>query len=136
MNSRKCLGLPQILPSVFLAIGNFGCGGSSSSQTFPPPPQISVAVSPATATVQTSLTARLTAIVSNDTSNSGVSWSVCCSAGQCGTITPPTTPSGTPAISTPPATMPPNVNVTVTASSVADKTKASSSTLIPVGYKT
>ena len=134
MNSGKCLGPLQILPSVFLAVGNFGCGGSSSSQTFPPPPQISVAVSPATATVQTSLTARLTVIVCNDASNSGVSWSVSCSAGQCGTITPPSTPSGTPAIYTAPATMPPNVNVIVTASSVADKTKASSSTLIPVGY--
>lgn len=87
-----------------------------------------------TATVQTSLTARLTATVSGDASNSGVSWTVSCSAVQCGTITPLTTPSGAPAIYTAPATMPANVNVTVTATSVADKTKASSSTLIPVGY--
>jgi hypothetical protein len=118
----------KVLPSVFLAVGNFGCGGSSSTQTFPPPTQISVALSPMTATVQTSLTARLTATVSGDASNSGVSWTVSCSAVQCGTITPLTTPSGAPAIYTAPATMPANVNVTVTATSVADKTKASSST--------
>jgi hypothetical protein len=134
MNSGKRLRLPQILSSTFLAIGNFGCGGCSSSQTFPPPTQISVALSPMTATVQSSLTARLTATVSGDASNSGVSWTVSCSAVQCGTITPLTTPSGAPAIYTAPATMPANVNVTVTATSVADKTKASSSTLIPVGY--
>ena len=134
MNSRRRTMLFQVLPSVFLAVGNFGCGGSSSTQTFPPPTQISVALSPATATVQTGLTARLTATVSSDASNSGVSWTVSCSAAQCGTITPVTTPSGAPAIYTPPATMPANVNVTVTATSVADKTKASLSTLIPVGY--
>ena len=37
MKSRKRLRLPQILSSVFLALGNFGCGGSSSTQPFPPP---------------------------------------------------------------------------------------------------
>jgi hypothetical protein len=124
MKSRKRLRLPQILSSAFLAIGNFGCGGSSSTQTFPPPTQISVALSLAAATVQTSLTARLTATVKEDASNSGVSWTVSCSAVQCVTITPLTTPSGAPAIYTAPATMPANVNVAVTATSVADKTKA------------
>ena len=34
---------------------------------------------------------------------------------------------------TAPATMPANINITVTATSVADKTKASSATVIPVG---
>lgn len=132
MNSRRRARLLQILPSIVLAVSNFGCGGSSS--TFQPPTQISVAVSPATAMVKTSLTTSLTATISNDASNSGVSWTLSCSAVQCGTIAPLTTLSGAPTIYTTPATIPPNVSVTVTATSVADETKASSSTLIPVGY--
>jgi hypothetical protein len=133
MKSRKRLRLPHILSSIFLAAGNFGCGDPSSTHTFPPPTQISVALSPMTATVQTSLTARLTASVSGDASNSGVSWAVSCSAVQCGTITPLTTPSGAPAIYPAPATVPANMNITVIATSVADKSKASSATVIPVG---
>jgi len=70
----------RFLPSVFLAAGNFGCGGSSSTQTFPPPSQISVTLSPAVATVQPNSMAKLTATVTGDASNSGITWAISCSA--------------------------------------------------------
>jgi hypothetical protein len=132
MKSRKRLRLPQILSSAFLAIGTFGCGGSST-QTFPPPSQISVSLLPAVATVQLNSTVKLAATVSGDASNSGITWTISCSAGQCGSITPLTTLSGAAATYTAPATVPANMNITVIATSVADKSKASSATVIPVG---
>jgi hypothetical protein len=133
MNSRKRMMLFRFLPSVFLAAGNFGCGGSSNIQTLPPPSQISVTLSPAVATVKPNSTAKLTATVSGNASNSGITWTISCSATQCGSITPLTTPSGAAATYTAPATVPANINITVTATSVADKSKASSATVIPVG---
>ena len=107
--------------------------GSGASNLGPSAPAIDVSVSPAIAAVQTGSTARLTATVANDASNSGVTWTVSCSATQCGTIAPVTTPSGAAATYTAPATMPSSVSITVMATSVADKSKATSATLIPVG---
>lgn len=97
-------------------------------------PPIAVSVWPSTATVVTGSTALLTATVANDASNGGVTWSLFCSVGPCGTISPATTLSGMPATYTVPASMPANVSVTATASVVADKSKSNSATLIPVGY--
>ena len=67
-----------------------------------------------------------TATVGNDSSNQGVTWNLVqgappapCSPG-CGTITP----NGTTASYAAPATVPANANVSITATSVADTTKA------------
>jgi hypothetical protein len=116
---------------ICLAACSGGGGGSSSPP--PPPPAVTVAVSPSTATARNGSIIRLAAIVSNDASNSGVSWSVSCSVAQCGSISPTTTPSGV-ATSYTPAAIAANVNITVTATSIADKSEFSSATLIPVGY--
>jgi hypothetical protein len=114
--------------------GSGGSGGGSS----PPPPAIAVSVSPSTATVPTGSMIRVTGTVSNDASNSGVSWTLSCSVAQCGSISPTTTPSGVATVYTAPATIAANananVNITLTATSIADKSKVSSATLIPVGY--
>src|SRR5271166_2850071 len=72
MSLRK---LFQYFSSIFLLATTFGCGGSSTTQPLPPFP-ITVSVTPATATVQTGSTDKLVAIVSNDSSQSGVRWSV------------------------------------------------------------
>ena len=116
---------------VFISV--VGCGRGSSISS-PPSPATAVSVSPTTATVPTGSTVRLTGIVSNNASNGGVVWSVSCSAAQCGTISPATTQSGMPATYTAPATMPANTNVTVTATTVADKSKSATAILIPIGY--
>ena len=109
-------------------------GGGGNTSPPPPPPAIAVSVSPTVATVQTGNTVRLTGTASNDASNSGISWSVSCSVAQCGSVSPATTPSGTATVYTAPATIAANVNITVTAASVADQSKASSATVIPVGF--
>lgn len=111
------------------------CGGASPSSPPPPPPAISVAVSPNTATVQAGSTEQLVAMVTNDPGNAGVNWTVSCSSTACGTVSPGVTPSGGATTYTPPTTLPSgNVTINVTATSVADKSKSSSATLIPVGH--
>jgi len=100
-----------------LAVSNLGCGGGNAST---PPPQITVAVSPASGTVLASGTAQLVATVSNDPSNKGVTWTWSCPAGSCGGVSPTSTASG--AATTYKASGPPanDLHVTVNATSVAD----------------
>lgn len=98
---------------------------SSSSHTTPPP--ISVTLSGAPTSLQTSATAPLTATVANDSTNAGVTWSVTCgSAGACGSFTAVTTTSAT---YNAPAAVPTGNTVTVTATSMADSTKSSSAVI-------
>jgi hypothetical protein len=101
-----------------------GCGGRSSS---PLPPPISVSLSQTSATVQAGATANFTANVSNDSTNSGVKWSVSCPTASCGTVSPVTTASGASTTYSAPRTPPTNnVTVAVMAASVADPTKTAS----------
>jgi hypothetical protein len=58
------------------------------------------------ATLLTNATAPVTAVVTDDTSNSGVDWVVQCQAPPCGTVAPSHTASGVPAIFTAPPTVP------------------------------
>jgi hypothetical protein len=122
-----------LLPSVVLLFVNLGCSGSPS-QTSPPPIPITVSVTPATATVQTGSTVKLVAMVSNDSSGSGVNWTVSCGAAKCGIINPATTPSGAYSTYTAPSSISPGIDVSVTATSVYDSSKSNSATLIPVGF--
>src|SRR2546426_8537313 len=128
MGQRQVLGCLDIAVTALVAAA---CKGTEPSGLTTP--TITVSISPAIAAVQAASTARLTATVANDTSNGGVTWTVSCSATQCGTIAPVTTLSGAAATYTAPATSPSNMNIAVTATSVTDKSKAASSTLIPVG---
>jgi hypothetical protein len=106
-----------------------GCGGSST-----PPPPISVSVSAATATVLSGATAQFTANVANDSANKGVTWNVSCSAAPCGTVSPTTTPSGVPTTYAAPPTPPASdLTVTLIATSAADASKTSSTTItVPI----
>lgn len=108
----------------FIANSLVGCGGGSSN---PPPPPISVSLSQAMATVQAGATANFTATVINDSSNSGVKWSVSCPIAPCGSVSPTSTPSGMQATYSAPGTPPAkNVKVTIVAASVADASKTAS----------
>jgi hypothetical protein len=94
-------------------------------------PGISVALNP---TPPTSLipgaTSNLVAVVSNDSKNAGVTWSVTCgSSGACGSFSATATPSGTATIYSAPTAIPTNNTVTVTATSVTDTTKTASATI-------
>jgi len=116
------------------------CGGSSpsapSSSIQPlPPPSIVVAVSPQTAAVQAGSEEKLVALVTNDLDNQGVSWSVSCSSFPCGTVSSSFTTSGIATVYTAPTVLPTaGLTIIVTATAVADKSKSSSTTLIPVGH--
>jgi len=79
---------------------------------------------PPPSTLFINATAPVTAVVGNDTTNSGVIWSVSCANTPCGTVSPAHTASGQAATFTAPPTVPapnptPNPVVTVTATSAA-----------------
>lgn len=109
---------------------NSSASGSAGIKVLP----ISVSLSPTSANVALSATQQFTAAVTNDATNSGVTWSltqngVVCSPG-CGTINPTSTASGAAATYTAPATSPTVPIVTVTAASVEDTTNSGSSAAI------
>jgi dienelactone hydrolase len=105
-----------------------GCGGSSSPTITTPP--ITVSVSAGSNSVQAAQAAPLTATVNGDPSGKGVTWTVSCSAAQCGSVSPTTTPSGVATTYTAPSTPPASdLTVTVKASSVADASKSGSASI-------
>jgi pimeloyl-ACP methyl ester carboxylesterase len=113
--------------SVFLAAGNLGCSGGASSAA--PPPPIAVAVFPSSGTALAGGTTQLTATVSNDSSNQGVSWKVSCSAASCGSVSPTATASGAATTYTAPPPPASDLQVTVKATSAADSQAAALATV-------
>jgi hypothetical protein len=114
-----------------LAAAILALAGCNSGSTFnvqnpppPPPPNISIAFQPAPAgTILIDTTTSLTAVVSNDPSNSGVSWSVTCSVtGNCGQLSAQHTASGEATTYTPPASLAGNsLNVNIVAFATASQ---------------
>ncbi|OLB90724.1 MAG: hypothetical protein AUI02_10780 [Acidobacteria bacterium 13_2_20CM_2_57_12] len=109
----------------------------SAAATVTVTPPISVSVSPTTANVLLGTTQQFTATVSNDASNSGVSWSLMqngsnCSP-TCGTLSSASTWSGTAVTYTAPASMPAPAGVTIVATAVADITKSASALVTVTG---
>jgi hypothetical protein len=89
------------------------------------------------ATLLTNATAPVTAVVSNDPTNSGVDWIVQCQSTPCGTVTPSHTVSGVAAIYTAPPTVPspnppPGFQVTITAYATATGTNLLSSVTLNI----
>ncbi len=112
-----------------------GCGGGGSSPSpdpTPAPPAISVTVAPTSASVQVGLTQTFTATVSNDSANKGVTWTLSgtgCTGGACGALSAASSASGAAVTYTAPVTAPSPATVILTATSVADTTKAASATI-------
>lgn len=99
------------------------CGGGSSA----PPPVVSVTLSPSsTPTLDANQSGSLTAMVANDSSNRGVTWTVTCPTGvtSCGTMAHPSSGSGVANQYVAPANLNQAETVTVTATSVADASKS------------
>src|SRR6266851_2507010 len=127
MTSRRAVPLFALAA---LAAWLTACGGGS--KTPPTPPAIAVALSPAAPTsLVAGGTASLTAVVSNDSNNAGVRWTVTCSSSSCGTFSSASSPSGTATTYTAPSTPPNPATVTVTATSATDTTKTASATMPP-----
>ena len=128
MASRNRTPLPGILIAVVLAAVNSGCGGSGSGGASVPQPAINI--SPATVTTQLGGTQQFTATIETGSASEGVTWTLTCSSIPCGTVSPTSTASGAPTTYTVPVTLPAsNLNVTLTATSVADSTKSASASI-------
>ena len=133
MTATKGISLFGLLFSMLLAASNVGCGGGQVAVP------IMVAISPAPSTVQTGGTTTLAATVSNDSKNSGINWTVSCSAAKCGSISPSNTMSGVTTTFTAPPNLTADLNVTITATSVADATKSATASItivLPVSVVT
>jgi hypothetical protein len=104
-------------------------GATASATITIAAPPITVAFNPAAPpTLSISTTANLTAVVTNDSQNKGVTWS-CAPASSCGTFNPTSTASGTATVYTAPSAVPTSGSVTVTATSVTDTTKTAVATI-------
>jgi hypothetical protein len=123
---------------MFLAAAMFlaGCAavsGSKSSDGPSPTSAISVAVSPATVSLQAGKTTTFRATVANDSGNKGVTWALSsgsgtCSSATCGTISSTASASGAAVTYTAPASITNAATIKLTATSVADATKSASAT--------
>jgi len=111
--------------------GGSGAGGGGGAPAPAVPIVISVSISPSAQTnIDAGQSEKFTATVENDTSAEGVTWS-CSGAGlsgsACGTFAGTTTSAAT---YNAPSSVSANLNITVTATSVADTTKSSSAVVI------
>ncbi len=104
----------------------------------PPGPAIGVTLSQTTASVVANNDLVLSATVTNDSQNKGVTWSLSgmgCSGGSCGTIVPSASASGASVTYTAPPNVPSPPLVTLTATSVSDPTKSAAAAitvLVPI----
>ena len=81
------------------------------------------------ATLHTADTTQLRVVLNNDVTDAGVNWTVICGSSDCGSFNPAKTTSAVDTIYTAPATVPTGGTVKVTATSIADPTKAVSATI-------
>ena len=107
-----------------------GCGGGSTMNVQNPPAQVlpaaSIAFQPKPlGAIFVNQTATFTAVVSNDSTNAGVDWSLPCPSGaNCGTLSPLHTPSGKASTYTPPSSVAGNSQTfTILAFAAADHTR-------------
>jgi hypothetical protein len=134
-----------LLPATMLLL-MAGCSSSSSTsvknQTVPAATPVTIAFQPAPpSSVAINATATLTAVVSNDSSNSGVDWSLECAlpaagtSSPCGSLSAPHTASGTPVTYTPPTTFPgSSLPVTILAFATAAHTQNVVAGLVVTGF--
>lgn len=106
---------PAKFSSVVLTIG-----GLPISVEFAPAPP---------ASLQVNASAALRAVLNNDTSNAGVSWTVLCGSNACGSFNLTQTTSGEATTYTAPAVVPTGDTVQIIATSIADPTKAANATI-------
>src|SRR6266478_6695541 len=76
-----------LLVAVSMSVALVACGGSSTMSTTPTPPIAVSFASAAPAALQVDATASLAVVITNDSANAGVKWSVTCgSNGACGSF--------------------------------------------------
>ncbi len=133
-----------VLPLAALISVLTGCAGSTANVQNPPPPPtstVSIAFQPTPpTTILLNVSTPLTAVVTNDSSSSGVDWSLSCSISgtapnTCGTLSALHTASGAATTYTPPASFPGNsVAVNIVAFATADHTQNVSAPVTVSGF--
>ena len=119
----RFVSLAAILTIVVAQLAACGGGGGGGGTSSP----ISVTATASATVAQVGSSVQLTANVSGDAQNLGVNWRVTCTATDCGSVSPTSTPNGASTTYTPPATAPvADLAVSVVASSVSDPTKGAS----------
>jgi hypothetical protein len=106
-----------------------GTKTATATITITPPAAIGVSISGQPSSLVANTTAALTATVTNDTANKGVTWTVSCGTSVCGFFNPAQTASGTATSYLAPLTVPTGNTVTVTATSVTDTSKTATATI-------
>jgi hypothetical protein len=125
--SRWILGILTL--SLILLCAGCNSGSTANVQNPPPPPTQGISIafqSTPPSSVVIGSTAAFTAVVTNDSTNAGVDWSLTCQTGgtTCGSLSAPHTPSGQAVTYTPPPTLPGNTQVVnVAGFATADHTK-------------
>jgi hypothetical protein len=117
---------PDTVTLTATSVSNGTKSASASITVTSAPPPISVSISPTSASLQVSQSTGFTASVQNDSTNSGVSWSLSgtgCSGASCGSLSNISTSSST---YTAPSVVPTPPSVLLTATSIADGTKSAS----------
>jgi hypothetical protein len=122
--------LAPLLSTLVAAITLAACGGGGSSPN-PPTTAISFGTAPP-ASLATGAKSNISAVVSNDSTNAGVSWSISCGSSACGSIAPTTSASGASVTYTAPSSPSP-ASVTITAKAVADTSKSVSTSVTITG---
>jgi len=123
---KSALALPALVSVVLSACGGGGSSGSGGSGT---QGALSVSVSADEAIVQAGATMQVTAVVSDDSANRGVTWSVSCATAPCGSISPAASASGLKVTYTAPTAVPSaDLPVTVTATAVSNSSRQASET--------
>jgi hypothetical protein len=123
MRVLSCWAIGTLVLSLIACGGGDGGGGNS-------PGLISVAFSPQPpASVTAGSSTSIVAVVTNDTSNSGIQWTVTCASSNCGTISPSTTASVSATTYMAPATAPSPNTITITATSIANSSASVSATI-------
>lgn len=117
----------------FALLNACSSGGNSGGTTPPPPQSIVVTISSAPpASMMVGTTQGVSATVTNDSANAGVTW-ICTPSGSCGAFNPTSTASGAPTTFTAPSAVPGgNGAVVLIATSVTDKTKSAQSSPVTI----
>ena len=116
---KKALVLSLAVFQIFLV----ACGGGSGNHTS----LITVTISNPPASVVVGTTATFTAVVSNDGTGAGVTWTVTCGSSSCGSVTPASSTGNSSMTSyTAPSSVPTGNKVTITATSAANSAKSAS----------
>jgi hypothetical protein len=123
MTFRNC----SLLWAIFtLGLMLAGCGSGGSN----PPSSITVTIANAPGSLVVSTSTKITATVSNDSSSSGVTWSVQCGSSACGSLNPSSASGNNPTTTyTAPSAIPSGGNVTITATSAADSSASATATI-------